>query len=158
MEKVWPRGKPLPNLASVEGAGERASFTVGLRVDKPRPTSIVKRKGTSIPPSRARDEFRALREAQVGELGAAATVVKCEGLWGGHAPEVALSCEIEYVPSPKEQRRAAFRKNMLDLAEAVAARFGQEEVWLRMGGKLYRANAPGEKAPKVLRRGGKVLR
>jgi hypothetical protein len=47
---------------------------------------------------------------------------------------------------------------MLDLAEKVAERFGQKEVRLRMGGRLYRANAPGEKGPKPLLPGGKVIR
>jgi hypothetical protein len=142
---------------AVEGPGDRATFTVGLRVDKPRSQSIVGRKGATITPRRARAELVRIREEQVGRLGAAATIVKCEGVWGGR-PETALTCEIEYVPSPKETRRATFRKNMLDLAEKAAERLGQEEVWLRMGGKLYRANAPSERGPKPLRRGGKVIR
>lgn len=142
----------------VEGPGERAALTIGLRVDRPRPGSLARRKGTQITSRRARDELMRLREKQVGRLGAAATLVKCEGAWGGGKPETTLSCEIEYVPSPKETRRTVFRKNMLDLAEQVAERFGQEEVWLRMGGRLYRANAPGERSPKPLRRGGKVIR
>lgn len=142
---------------AVEGPGERAALTIGLRVDKPRAGSVVRRKGTVISPGRARAELMRLREKQVGRLGAAATLVKCEGVWGGR-PETALSCEIEYVPSPNETKRTVFRKHMLDLAEKAAERFGQQEVWLRMGGKLYRANAPGERGPKPLRRGGKVIR
>ena len=142
---------------AVEGPGERAALTIGLRVDKPRPNSLVRRKDARITPQRARTELMQLREKQVGRLGAAATLVKCEGVWGGRS-ETTLRCEIEYVPSPKETRRSVFRKNMLDLAEKVAERFGQEEVWLRMGGKLSRATAPGEHAPKVLRKGGKTIR
>jgi hypothetical protein len=157
MESKMKRKNGLEGV-SAEGEGERASLTVGLRVDKPRSTSIVAHKGTTIPWQRARRELIRLRAEQVGDKAAGATMIRCEGPWSGRPTEPVIRCEIEHMPSPQEVHTKAFQSHMLDLAELAAERFGQEEVWLRMGGKLYRASAPGEKAPKIRRRGGRIIR
>jgi hypothetical protein len=47
---------------------------------------------------------------------------------------------------------------MLSLGELLAQRLGQQEVIIHLDDHLYRANAPGERGPKPLRRGGKVIR
>lgn len=143
--------------AADEGRARTAKFTAALRVDKPRLGSLTRKRGQVLAVGRAIDEIVRLRTEQVGKLGASATITRCEGRWLGRASERTIECEIEHVPSPNELRVPAFRRHMLDLAEKIALRFGQEEVWLRMGGRLYRANAPGERI-RPLRRGGHVVR
>jgi hypothetical protein len=162
----WVRGvaRRAANDASTlsgytdEGASERASFTVGLRADKPRPKSITQKKGTVIKTEVAQNEFARLRIAQVGPKGASATITRCEGRWADSPAEPTMVCEVEHIPSPKEARTRQFKKNMIALAEQLAERLGQHEVWLRLGGRLIRANAPGERGPKPLRRRGRVRR
>jgi hypothetical protein len=141
-----------------EGTGLRATFTVGLRVHKPRRRSMVKTKGELIDEARASDEMMSLRVRQVGTHAAGSTMTRCEGRTGKWGAEPTLVCEVEHVPSARERRETTFKKHMFSLAEQAAERFGQEEVWLRMDQRLYRANAPGEKAPQALRKGARVIR
>jgi len=141
-----------------EGVSQRASFTVGLRVDKPRVKSLTQKKGALIKPAVAQTEFTKLRIAQVGPKGASATITRCEGRWANSPAEPTMVCEIEHVPSPSEARPSQFKKNMITLAEKLAERLGQHEVWLRIDGRLIRANAPSERGPKPLRRTGRVRR
>ena len=141
-----------------EGPGQVAELTIGLRVGKPRRGSLLRRCGAVIEPQVATDEILKLRTRQVGGRAASATITRCEGRWLGGPGEPTLVCQIEHVPSPRERLRITFERHMQALAERTALRFGQQEVWLRMGGKLYRANAPGEPAPKMLRPGGRVIR
>jgi hypothetical protein len=136
-------------------AGDCATFTIGLRVDKPRPGSVSTRKGSKISLRRAREELLRLRAEQVGRE---ATVVRYDDLFARDPSEPVITCGIEFDPFSAESDSETFREHMLDLAEKVAERFGQKEVRLRMGGRLYRANAPGEKGPKPLLPGGKVIR
>lgn len=143
--------------ATREGAGRAAVLTTGLRVDKPRGRAITT-KGRVIDVDRASNEIIRLRAQQVGKIAASATLAKCEGRWLGGAGEPTLVCQIEHIPSPREQRSGTFERHMLALAERVAERFGQKEVWVKIGDDLYRSNAPSERGPRPLRPGGKVIR
>jgi hypothetical protein len=99
-----------------------------------------------------------IRTQQVGKLAASATLAKCEGRWLGGPGEPTLVCEIEHIPSPREMRTRAFREHMISLGEVLAERFGQQEVWVKINRRLYRTNAPGERGPKPMRPGGRVIR
>lgn len=143
--------------ATDEGPLPVARFNVGLKVDQPRPGSILKEKGARIPPDQAISEFYKLRAGQVGERAADATILRCEGRFEGMAQR-SLTCEVAFLPTPNEKSRSAFRKNMVGLAESLCGRLGQEEVWLWFGPRLIRANAPGEEAPKAKTRAGRPIR
>lgn len=151
---------PRRNLAGLtdEGRIELAKLTIGLRADRPRPGSITQRRGSIIRSARARQELFRLRAEQVGKKAASATLIRCQGLWEGRGEEPSLTCEIEFMPSKRETSTAIFRRNIEALAEQAALLFAQEEVWVRVGGRLRRANPPGEKGPKPLRPGGKRIR
>jgi len=149
--------KSLSGLTD-EGSIETARLTIGLRADRPRSESITKRKGAIIRSDRARRELFRLRATQVGKKAASATLIKCQGLWEGRGEEPTLTCEIEFMPSENESSPSVFRRNMEALAEQAALVFGQEEVWLRVGGRLRRANAPDEQGPPPIRRGGRIIR
>lgn len=129
-----------------------ARFTAILHVDKLRTRTIAKRLGELIPLKAAKTEFAKLRVAQVGPKSASATITCCEGRWMDGPAEPLLYCEVEYAPSPREESLAQFCENMLMLAEQLAERLGQKEIWLRLDNQLYRANAPNEPAPKPFRR------
>jgi hypothetical protein len=73
-------------------------------------------------------------------------------------PEPTLVCEIKFFPSAREKHVKTFEQHVGKLAEGIAEKLGQQEVLIEMGGKTYRANAPSERGPKPLRRGGKVIR
>jgi hypothetical protein len=141
-----------------EGFGLRAILTIALKAHKPRRHSLIRTRGELIDPERAAEEVTRLRARQVGGHAAASTITRCEGRTGKWGAEPTLVCEIEHVPSPREKRESTFREHMFSLAEQAAERFGQEETWLRMGGRLYRASAPGEAAPAPLRKGARVIR
>lgn len=119
---------------------------------------MVRKKGLVLDAEDASRELMLLRSRQVGRKAASATMVKCQGMWLGGPGEPTLVCEIEHAPSPRERGAVAFERHMTALAEQAAERFGQKEVWIKIGADLYRANAPGEKGPKPMRRGGKVIR
>lgn len=140
-----------------EGQAPRATFKIGLRVGKPRPGSIVQRTGALIDEARAIDEIYRLRSHQVGRQAAANTVKRCAGRWLDTA-EPTLECEIIFFPSGRERRDETFQKHMLDLGERMAERLGQREVLIHMDDQVFRTNAPGERGPRPLRRGGKVIR
>ena len=125
-----------------------ALFAIGLKVDKPRPESVIKRKGSTIPVQRAHEELTRLRIEQVGRKAAAK-------MWF-YDPLTescpTIHCMIYFVPGPGEKQRRTFKKHMLEFAERTAELFGQREIWLWLGGRMYRANAPGEAPPKALRK------
>jgi hypothetical protein len=148
--------KFLDGLTS-EGWAPKATFKIGLRVGKPRPESIIRRKGALIDEARAIDEIYRLRARQVGRRAADNTVKRCQGRWLD-TPKPTLECEIVFFPSGRERRDQTFRDHMLSLGELLAQRLGQQEVIIHLDDHLYRANAPGERGPKPLRRGGKVIR
>jgi len=147
----------LEGLAD-EDPTERAILTIGLRAEKPCAGSLPRRKGSVVDYRRARRELHSLRAAQVGRMAASVTLIRCERSWVGRGIKPTITCEIGFVASAQELRRAVFRRHMLDLAESAARRFGQEEVWLRLRGRLYRASPDGEASPRPLRRGAKVVR
>ena len=140
-----------------EGRLPVARFNVGLKLDMPQSGSIAGKKGSTIPQDKAITEFYKLRSKQVGERAADATILRCEGRFEG-AVQKSLSCEVAFLPTPDEKSEVAFRKNMVDLAENLCGRLGQEEVWLWFGPRLIRASAPGQKAPKTKTGTGKVIR
>lgn len=140
-----------------QGVLPAVRFNIGLKVDHPRPESIVRRKGAVLPQAKAIDEFYRLRAEQVGERAADATILRCEGRFEG-ARQRGLTCEVAFLPTPREESRAAFHGNMLDLAEKLCGRLGQDEVWFWEGRRLFRATAPGEPAPAPKGPRGKVIR
>lgn len=140
-----------------EGQAPTATFKIGLRVGKSRPGAIARRTGSLIDEARAINEIYRLRTRQVGRQAAANTVKRCEGRWLDTS-EPTLECEIIFFPSGRERRDRTFHRHMLDLGERVAERLGQREVIIHMDDKIFRTNAPGERGPKPLRRGGKVVR
>ena len=117
-----------------------------------------RRVGARLSAARVADELRRMRAAQVGWNALAATRTRCEGDWRTNPAEPVIQCMIDFEPSPTERTPAAFRKNMVALGEAAAARFGQREVRVRIGQIQYRVNAPGERGPRPKLPGGKVLR
>jgi hypothetical protein len=150
-----PKKKALSGITS-EGTSQDAIITVGLRVGKRRKTALAK-KGQVIDPDVATKEIVSLRAQQVGNKAAAATITRCEGRWMDQ-PEPSLVCEIKFFPSPREKCTATFERHISVLAENIAEHLGQQEVLIEMGGQTYRANAPGERGPKPLRPGGRVIR
>lgn len=142
---------------TAEGPTHLAVLSVGLRVGKRRKGGISQRKGEVIVPEVATKEIVALRARQVGRKAAAATITRCEGRWMDQ-PEPTLVCEIKFFPSSRERHAETFERHVSMLAERIAERLGQQEVIVEMGGQTYRANAPSERGPKPLRRGGKVIR
>lgn len=153
------RGAQMARLRGVvdEGVSLRAEVTIGLRVGKPRPGSIVQEKGALLDREQAISTFLTLRAKQVGHFNAAATVTRCEGRWMGEREPV-IECEIEHIPVPgREVRPDTFRRHMLDLAEQAAEKYGQELVIVRMDGHTFRVNARGEKLQPA-RPGGRIVR
>lgn len=148
--------KTLGGLTA-EGSSQGAVITVGLRVGKRRGQTSLPKKGQVLDPDVATKEIIRLRGKQVGSRAAAATIARCEGRWMDQ-PEPSLVCEIKFFPSLRERHPATFERHVGALAESIAECLGQEEVLIEMGGQTYRANAPGERGPKPLRRGGKVIR
>ena len=148
--------RTLKGLTS-EGPTQSAVITVGLRVGKRRGVASLPREGEVVSAEVAKQEVFKLRARQVGNKAAASTMGQCEGRWTDQ-PEPTLVCEIKFFPSPREKRVATFERHVGALAEGIAARLGQQEVLIEMGGQTFRANAPGERGPEPLRPGGKVIR
>jgi len=141
---------------TAEGPSEGAVIIVGLRVGKRNKASLPK-KGQVIDPDVATKEIVRLRSRQVGGRAAAATIMRCEGRWMDQA-EPSLVCEIKFFPSQREKHTSTFERHVGVLAENIAESLGQQEVLVEMGGQTYRANSPGERGPKPMRTGGKVIR
>lgn len=141
-----------------EGPVQTAEITTGLSVGKLYPKSILRIVGGVVDADVATREIVSLRVKQVGRLAASATMIKCEGRWQHTAAEPSVVCQIEHIPSPREKRPETFQRHMLDLAEYVAERLGQREVFLRMGGELYRASGPNTPAPVPARPHATVIR
>jgi len=153
---VTRRIRKLLGGLTTEGTSQGAVITVGLRVGKRR-GHVLPRPGEVLAPDDAKREIIKLRAKQVGRKAAAATIGQCEGRWLDQ-PEPTLVCEIKFFPSARERRVATFERHVGMLAEGIAERLGQEEVLIEMGGQTYRANAPGERGPKPLRPGGRIIR
>jgi hypothetical protein len=122
------RGVGIPVGTTFESRGSAARCVTGQPI-KGR-TLQSKRYGELVKFEDVRSTFLNARAEQVGESGAAASIMPAEGAWmGGREPSVLA--RVYWTPQQEPSRRQ-FQNNMLSLCERLACNLSQREVLLRL--------------------------